>query len=96
MIATLTKGLSRGGLIAALAVGTLALSTPQAGAVSASVRANCTGDYLSYCSQHPVGSKGVRRCMRANGHRLSKRCVRALVSSGEVSKRETSRRSARR
>jgi hypothetical protein len=30
--------------------------------------------------------------MRANGHRLSKRCVNALVAAGEVSKREVSSR----
>lgn len=96
MIASLTKGLSRGGLIAALAMGTIALSSAQAGAVSAGVRANCAGDYMSYCSQHPVGSKGVRSCMRRNGHRLSKRCVNALVRAGQVSKREVRRRSARR
>jgi hypothetical protein len=32
--------------------------------------------------------------MRANGHKLSKRCVNALVSAGEVSKAEVERRSA--
>ncbi len=87
MIATLTKGLTRGGLIAALATGTIALTTGHAGAVSASVQASCAGDYFAYCSAHPVGSKGVRRCMRRNGPRLSKRCVKALVAAGEVSKR---------
>ena len=96
MIATLPRGLSRGGLIAVIAMATITLSTALAGATSASVRSNCAGDYFAYCSAHPVGSKSLRRCMRANGHRLSKRCVKALVASGQVSKRQVSRRSARR
>ncbi len=87
MIATLTKGLTCGSLIAALAMGTIALTSVHAGAVSASVQASCAGDYFAYCSAHPVGTKGVRRCMRRNGHRLSKRCINALVAAGEVSKR---------
>ena len=92
MIATLTTGLTRGGLIAALAMGTMALTTAHAGAFSAGVEVSCEGDYLAYCSQHPVNGKGVRSCMRRNGRRLSKRCVNALVAAGEVSKREVSSR----
>jgi hypothetical protein len=53
-------------------------------------------DYFSYCSQHAVGSSALRRCMRNAGPRLSKRCVNALISAGEVSKREVSRRAASR
>ena len=92
MMATLTEGLSRYGLIAALALGAIALTTAHADAFSASVEAACAGDYFSYCSAHPVEGKSVTRCMRANGHRLSKRCVNALVAAGEVSKREVSSR----
>ena len=40
-------------------------------AVDARVRSACTGDYLAYCSQHDPDGKGVRRCMRSNGHKLS-------------------------
>ena len=92
MIATLATGLTRGGLIVALAMGTMALTTAHAGAFSARVEASCAGDYMAYCSQHPVNGKGVRSCMRRNGRRLSKRCVNALVAAGEVSKREVSSR----
>jgi hypothetical protein len=53
-------------------------------------------DYFSYCSQHAVGSSALRRCMRNAGPRLSKRCVNALISAGEVSQREVSRRAASR
>ena len=80
----------------ALAFAALSLQTTGASAVSASVKKNCIGDYLSYCSTHVPGSKGLRQCMRRNGPKLSKRCVRALVKAGYVSKAEVSRRSARR
>jgi hypothetical protein len=64
--------------------------------VSLAVKRACMSDYFSYCSQHAVGSAALRRCMRNAGPRLSKRCVNALISAGEVSKREVSRRAASR
>jgi hypothetical protein len=70
----------------------LALVTTQAGAVSARVEAACASDYLAYCSQHDPNGSGVRRCMRANGLRLSMTCVNALIAAGEVSKAEVERR----
>lgn len=70
---------------AAAAFGTLGLAT-QAGAVSLGVKLACATDYYAYCSQHAVGSAGLRRCMRAHGPQLSSRCVNALVAAGEVSK----------
>ena len=76
------------------ALGPLALSATHAGAVSPSVSSACASDYMAYCSQHPTEGPGVRRCMRANGPRLSQACLNALVAAGEVSKREVSRRSA--
>jgi hypothetical protein len=83
-------------LIAAtcLCLGTLLVSMTAANAVDARVRSACTGDYLSYCSQHDPDGKGVRRCMRSNGHKLSSGCLNALVAVGEVSKKEVRRRSA--
>lgn len=65
-----------------------------AGSVSARVRISCASDYFAYCSKHAVGSPGVRQCMRAAGPKLSKRCVNALVASGEVSQSEVARRAA--
>ncbi|HRQ26900.1 hypothetical protein [Hyphomicrobium sp.] len=85
----------RTALAAAAAV--LALAAPQqAAAVSLGVKMACASDYYSYCSQHAVGSPGVRKCMRANGHNLSNRCVTALIKAGEVSKSEVERRVAAR
>ena len=37
---------------------------------------------------------GVRRCMRANGLKLSKGCLSAPIAAGEVSKADVTRRAA--
>ena len=37
---------------------------------------------------------GVRRCMRANGLKLSLGCANALIAAGEVSKAQVARRAA--
>ncbi len=65
-----------------------------AAAVSMGVKMACMTDYLSHCSQHAIGSQAVRSCMRAVGPRLSKRCVSALITAGEVSQAEVDRRRA--
>jgi hypothetical protein len=77
-----------------LGLAALAMFATQAGAASARVQAACAGDYFAYCSQHPTGGPGVRACMRANGIKLSKGCVNALIAAGEVSKAEVDRRAA--
>jgi hypothetical protein len=79
---------------AVLAAAALTGLSSQAGAVSLGVKLACASDYYSYCSQHAVGSPGVRQCMRAHGPQLSKRCVSALISAGEVSQAEVDRRRA--
>jgi hypothetical protein len=89
-----TRFVARSAIGAALASATLIAFVTQAGAVSASVQSACASDYLAYCSQHDPDGPGVRRCMRANGLKLSKSCVNALIAAGEVSKDEISRRSA--
>lgn len=81
-------------LTTTLAFAALALSAQEAGAVSGRVKLACASDYFAYCSQHPVDSPGVRQCMRANGEKLSKRCLNALIGAGEVSQEEVARRSA--
>ena len=72
------------------------LAPQQASAVSLSVKLACASDYYAYCSQHAVGSPGVRSCMRANGRNLSNRCINALVAAGEVPKSVIQRRMAAR
>jgi hypothetical protein len=91
----LTSTTIRGVLTTAIAFGVLAVQSSQAGAVSTSVKMACMSDYFSYCSQHDVGSQELRQCMRAAGPKLSKRCVSALVSAGEVSQTEVDRRNAK-
>jgi hypothetical protein len=84
--ATLVTGLILG-------FGALTVTANQAGAASPSVSSACASDYMAYCSQHPTEGPGVRRCMRANGPRLSPTCVNALIAAGEVSRQEVARRS---
>lgn len=85
---------------ASLALGVAAVAlTGQAGnasAVSLAVKRACMSDYFSYCSQHAVGSPGLRSCMRAAGPRLSRGCINALVNAGEVSQTEVARKAASR
>lgn len=91
-----SSSMIRNTMAAALLLGAVALPVSQASAVSPGVKMACLGDYLSYCSSHQPDSPGVRKCMSANGLKLSARCVNALVAAGEVSKAEVARRAASR
>ncbi len=86
----------RTALTTAVVAGALAAQATTASAVSLRVKIACTSDYLNYCSQHKPGSAATKSCMRRNGNKLSKRCVKALISAGYVSKAEVARRAARR
>ncbi len=44
----------------------------------------CSGDYDRFCKGYKVESSKLRSCMRANGKRLSRVCVEALVDAGWV------------
>jgi len=77
----------------ALALSAAVLCTTAASAVSTRVQSACAGDFMAYCSQHDPDGPGARRCMRANGPKLSKGCLDALIAAGEVSKAEVARRS---
>jgi hypothetical protein len=55
----------------------------------------CRDEYFTYCSAYAVGSKDLKRCMRAAQFRFSERCLRELVASGEASKRDVLRYRAR-
>lgn len=74
----------------------IVLQSGSAFAVSAAVKRACMSDYFAYCSSHAVGSPGLRSCMNKAGPNLSKGCVAALVSAGEISKTEVDRRQASR
>lgn len=85
---------ARAAVTAIVALTALGGGHSDAHAVSARVKMACAGDYFSFCSQHSPTSPAVRQCMRANGLKLSNRCVNALVAAGEVSQAEVSRRQA--
>jgi len=75
-----------------LAFSALVLCTTAASAVSSSVQSACASDFMAFCSQHDPDGPGARKCMRANGLKLSQGCVNALIAAGEVSKAEVARR----
>ncbi len=85
---------SRSALKAALVLAGLTLMTGNASAVSLRVKLACASDYYAHCSAYSPGSQEVRQCMRAVGSGLSKGCVNALVSAGEVSAAEVAKRRA--
>jgi hypothetical protein len=65
-----------------------------AGAVSVRTKFACLGDFRTYCGEFKVGSSQLRSCMNANGPKLSKKCVNALIADGEISEAEVARRAA--
>ena len=81
-------------IAATVAASTVLIHTSQASAVSLSVQLACAADYYAYCSKHDPDGPAVRVCMNNNGHKLSKRCVNALIGAGEITKAEVDRRSA--
>ena len=85
---------ARVAISAAVALGTLAIVSNEAGAVSLAVKMACAQDYYSHCSQHDPDSSGVRKCMRAVGRNLSQGCLNALVAAGEVPKSKVQRQVA--
>ena len=52
---------------------------------SKQVQRACANDYRRY-REYGIQTSALRSCMRPVGQRLSKGCVNALVSSGEVSR----------
>ena len=81
-------------LKATLVVGALAITSFQANALSLRVKLACATDYYAHCTAHSPDSPETRSCMRAVGSGLSRSCVDALVSAGEVSAEEVARRRA--
>lgn len=79
---------------AAAAVSAAVLGAGGAVANSLAVQLACANDYYAYCSRHNPDSAATRSCMRANGNRLSQRCINALVAAGEVSKAQVARKAA--
>ncbi len=59
---------------------------------SKAVQQFCAADYRKFCGEYGLESAALRSCMDRNGESLSPGCVKALVSSGEVSQAEVDRR----
>ncbi len=59
---------------------------------SKAVQQFCAADYKKYCGDYGLESAALRSCMDRAGNSLSPSCVKALVSSGEVSQAEVDRR----
>ncbi len=59
-----------------------------ANAYSARVKIACAGDYFSHCSQYSPTSPAVRQCFRANGLKLSDRCVGAWLRPAKSRRRK--------
>lgn len=78
-----------------LTAGMLCASSVCANAVGFSTQLNCASDYYAYCSKYSVGSPELRRCMRANGPKLSRACINALIADGEISKEEVAQQKAK-
>ncbi|MBS0233504.1 MAG: hypothetical protein JSR99_08450 [Proteobacteria bacterium] len=83
---------SRPLVVSAVAFAAVLSTASAAEAVSLRVQLACATDYYAHCSAYSPSSPQVRSCMRAVGAGLSKRCVDALVSAGEVSAAEVAHR----
>jgi hypothetical protein len=68
------------------------VGTAHADSYSKAVQKSCAADYRKYCGDYGLETAGLRSCMDRNGKSLSKTCVNALISSGEVTQAEVDRR----
>ena len=87
----LTGGGTHAAVFAILTLTAATLMTSNAFAVSLRVKLACASDYYAHCSAYSPDSPQVRSCMRSVGRNLSRGCINALVSAGEVSAAEVAR-----
>lgn len=87
----IVSALSNRSAFAAGCLGLVAACSSPASANNFQVRLACANDYYALCSKHDPDSPAVRACMRANGLKLSQRCVNALVSAGQMSPSDLAR-----
>lgn len=91
----ITKRLRKVLGVAALSALTLAVFSPAlnegALAYSDKVENACRDDYFRFCPGYPLNSAALRLCMESKSRQLSRSCVNALVSSGEVDRRRVKR-----
>lgn len=82
---------ARAAIAVAIAAGSLAAAPGEAHALSLRVKMACAADYYRHCSSFSPGSNETRQCMRAVGKGLSRGCVNALFTAGEMSKNDFAR-----
>ncbi len=70
----------------------MAIAVPAAAQYSAAVKGACKRDYKRFCGAYAVNDPGLRRCMDKAGRSLSRSCVKALVNSGEITKKRATQR----
>lgn len=77
--------------VAVMAVVMAAVNPLNAKPVSDAVKVACSSDYKRFCKSYKIGTSKLRQCMRANGRKLSRVCVDALVEAGEVKRSEVAK-----
>lgn len=75
----------------AIAAALTIVSYPAA-AVTAATKIACKRDYKRFCGVYGVNDPGLRKCMDKAGRSLSRVCVKALVRSGEVTRKRATQR----
>jgi len=70
----------------------LVMVVPSVAKYSEVVKGACKDDYKRFCSVYALDDPGLRKCMDKAGPSLSRRCVVALVNSGEVSYQRATQR----
>ncbi len=70
-------------------VAAMLIASAPAGAISQRVKTACKSDYFRHCPAYEVGTPQLRTCMTKAGKRkqLSRRCLRALIDTGQVPRR---------
>ena len=76
-----------------MATALTALAAPSTAAqFSSAVKGACKKDYKRFCGVYGVNDPGLRKCMDKAGRSLSKKCVVALVNSGEITRERATQR----
>lgn len=67
-------------------------SYPAAAEITSALKSACKRDYKRFCGVYGINDPGLRKCMDKAGRSLSRVCVKALVSSGEITKERATQR----
>jgi hypothetical protein len=84
-------GIVRGRIVVVAVTGMICAFGGPAFAYSEKVENACRDDYFRLCSGYPLGSASLRLCMESKSKDVSRSCVTALISAGEVDRRRMKR-----